>query len=564
MLLVEKCLVIAKSYKYFYVEKVEDKYALPSFSHIFGSKANNTIYEMFGLTHDQRIEYTTLKYWKKIEYIDYSCDTKYDFFCYILDLSQTSYRPKNYEMIEAGEVKPSLFCNEHRKIYEFFRAIPDLDSLENDSIFGQVYYDDEQFHITLTNISLLEMELDSIERDEAFPLYFYEFVGTRNIYIDERFIDEKEQYRKLYSIKFLSKEERDNASRNPDANRGIIARVDGRVFFSASPIVGRERNSIVIKPVDESDPKEQRIMDLYRRIISAWEKRIYTKTIRDRNAIHRRLDNNYSKLNPKEIEVKVFNVGQANCCYCDLQNRKLFFDIGVTYRERIEDNPSIDYAVNRLIHYIDADDVFISHWDLDHILGVAYNQKVLKNKIWIGPDFKKLYEKQGRDVSLSIINLAYYLLYIGKSELMLIDTSSLNKILFESDTLSIYLGHPRSTYKPKRGGANILNNGGIIMKLQNNKNMLFPGDCDNEVIPKRDINDTFDNIVVPHHGSLMGAPVFMGKDPKGNNGAYICIGRKKGKFCEDKDIDDKYDKMNFKYIFRTRDRKNPPFYKIKL
>lgn len=563
MKLEKKCLVIIKNRKRIYVESCNGQYCFPVFMYMAKGIAEKYIIETYINEKPKREKdyegdnYIAPEFWTVIEHINYACDKKELFYCYILKIGNSNLFPTGSTIVDMDEISPDCFCDNQRKTYEFIRAIPDLDSLNDEELYGQVYYENEQINISLINKRLLEMELDSIERDEAFPLFFYEFFSANITHINLDYFNNGEQGDKLYSIKIMDKNAADSSLKSRQRNTDIVAEADGRIVFSASPIIGRNGNHIVIKPLDNSDT-ERRIMKLYKRLMSIWENRIYTKTIRDRNTIQRRLDSLYSKVRPSDIRVKVFNVGQANCCFCDLQDRKLFFDIGVTYREKIKNNSSIDDAVNRYISKINADDVFVSHWDLDHILGVVYNRNVLSNKIWLGPDFKLLHEKQGRKVSISIINLVYYLIFVGKSEVMLIDTSSTDKTLFESDTLSIYLGTPVTT------SINILNNGGIIMKLQNRKNMLFPGDCDNNVIPKLAISDTFDNIVVPHHGSIMGDPIFIGKDPNGNNCAYICIGKTTGKFCEDKYIDGKYYNNNFKFVFRTKNLTKRSYFVVKL
>lgn len=568
MLSEKKYLIIIKKNRSLYVSNQNKIYSFPSFKIDEESELEKEIRKLFG--NDVQPNDINISFWKIIEHISHKHDKRVSLHCYIIDLTNSNFSPRNYEEINIDEIEPKLFCDEQKKAYEFLRAIPDSDRIDNEQLFGQVYYEDGQINISLINKKLLIMELDSIERREAFPLYFYEFISSEIEYINEDLLRDYKFDGSLYTIKLLDEKEEKKDKLTFQENPDYLARVKGKIIFSASPILAWNGIKIVIKKI--TDPA---MKTMYDNLEKTWKTVVYPKVVLDQGKIHKWLDDEYSIISPDEIKVQIFNVGQANCVFCDLQYRKLLFDIGVTYHEKFDDDPTspIYRAVHTYISKIDVNDVFLSHWDLDHILGTAYNHNVLIEKHWIAPDFKILFEKQGEKVRISIINLVYYLIFVGCSEVMLIDTSVGKKDFFESYTLSVYLGDPIRTkkiinLKPKRKYkyTNKLNNGGIILKLQNKDNMLLPGDCDNEVFPKCALKTPYDNIIVSHHGSVMADPVVIGKKPNSNNNAYICVAKKgfQGNFLEDINIRKLYRNVDFRHIRRTRNLRKNCYYEVLL
>ena len=140
-----------------------------------------------------------------------------------------------------------------------------------------------------------------------------------------------------------------------------------------------------------------------------WNTTIKKECIYDDNVISAELYKLFDNT-VKSCEVRIYNVGQANCCYCDLTTKKIFFDIGVARSSKSLEMPLIKSAVQE-ISTLDADAVILSHWDLDHILGVCYNQKCMEGKIWVVPDFEKLYSYP----TISIKRVCNYLIKNGKS-----------------------------------------------------------------------------------------------------------------------------------------------------
>ena len=112
---------------------------------------------------------------------------------------------------------------------------------------------------------------------------------------------------------------------------------------------------------------------------------------------------------------------------------------------------------------------------------------------------------------VSIKRVCNYLIRNGRSELFMVDTSGNNKLFFEScnKAVTIYMGELRVSH-----GVNKMNNGGLLLKLENKKNILMPGDCENQVIQNIIVNNQYDNVLVPHHGAIMSNPTLWGKKGK--------------------------------------------------
>lgn len=191
---------------------------------------------------------------------------------------------------------------------------------------------------------------------------------------------------------------------------------------------------------------------------------------------------------------------------------------------------------------------------MDHILGVAHNKVCLKGKTWIAPDIKKLYSTP----PISASRLFNYLVRVGKSQVILIDTHDLNKEFYKSTYLSMYLGTPHSSTYTTIG-----NNGGLILKLECSRKMLFPGDCENKYIPPQATADIYDYILITHHGAKMGTPNVRGTNISISS-AFISRGNKNGTFVPEEKIKSMYKNRGFKHTRRTYWLKKNSYYKIKL
>lgn len=212
--------------------------------------------------------------------------------------------------------------------------------------------------------------------------------------------------------------------------------------------------------------------------------------------------------------IKIYNVGQAACNYIYLDNnKKVMFDVGYSYRKEDYENTFINN--NKFIFkHCKPDLIILSHWDLDHIMGVAYSKNSLFQVNWIAPSMLQLPEGQ---YSVSAARLAKYLCW--KRKLYIIDEDLNGQDVFNSSSFQIWKGKGHgNTNKLRRNGRivsingieikglNKANNVGLILKLtKNNNDMLLPGDCEYQMLPSLLYNHRirYDNIIVPHHASNM-------------------------------------------------------------
>lgn len=507
----------------------------------------------------------TLTFWKDMEYWDDNHKIKMCCYTYEADSEYVIIREENgkpvvinprfhsckqYYLADIKNINLANVDPENRIIAEFLNTIPNLDKVDDgEDLLGQVYFQkmqysqtvtsEESLHISLINKRMIEMEWNCALSENYFPLYFYEFIGERIIHINQEF-----KGRLLEADNILCSVEE---YRNQDPT-SILAIVEGYVLFSSSPIIEKKGKTLVITTADKND------VSLVNRLNKKILAKAYSKSISNNKIIASKLNSIYGGIAPSKLEVRIYNVGQGNCCYADIDGKKLFFDIGVTYFADDLNLPLVKAATDE-IKTLRVDEVILSHWDMDHILGVSYNQDCLYNKTWIVPDIKTIY---GKKPNLSITRLFNFLVIVGNSQVYLVNTSDTNKELYKNSYLSIFLGTPKSHH-----GINKANNGGLILKLKRRRSILLPGDCDNQIIPKEAILDEYENVLISHHGSEMSDPTVIGKNKRINT-AFISRGKTYGNFVPDTKIEDKYLKVNFKYIRRTDRLKKYPYYKIML
>lgn len=365
------------------------------------------------------------------------------------------------------------------------------------TIFFKILSGDEdgKLHISLINYGMMlyDMQYFNMENHEDekhyYRPFFYEFITDQNETQFSEFV--KKHLDRWMVGKVMSCKE----------NTTYEYSFDGEVIFSASPIK-YERMKLVI--LDRLASKE--VCDSLK------------KTYELTNAINVNSQNKQTDLNPildpildkTEPEyIKIYNVGQAACNYIYFNNKKkVMFDVGYGYRK--DDDIKIKY----LFSQCKPDLVILSHWDLDHILGVAYSKNSLFQVNWIAPSMQDLYEGQ---YSISATRLAKYLCW--KRKLFLVEEELNGKEVYNSGSFQMWKGAgEENTKKSKKNGRIVLikgveisglnkaNNVGLIIKLTNNSNnMLLPGDCEYQMLPSKiySRNIRYDNIVVPHHASKM-------------------------------------------------------------
>lgn len=360
--------------------------------------------------------------------------------------------------------------------------------------------DDGMLHISLINYQMIIYDLQYFDVEALnnegiyYRPYFYEFfISIKEIKYSEYVLNHLDTWL-VGSLSY---------SENVKSSENIFV---GEVFFSASPFSFRNIKLVIL---DKSAPTE----------VIGQIKKIYE--LKNANKVNQ--GNKTCLLKPivKSIvdganatTIKVYNVGQAACNYIYLDNNKrIMFDIGYSYRKK--DYTDIYIHKNKFVFenckpYL----IILSHWDLDHILGVAYSKDVIFEVPWIAPSMENL---QNGQYSVSAARLAKYLSW--KNKLYLIEEDLNGENVFDSDSFQIWKGKGKDNAKrlKKNGkivtvngieisGLNKANNIGLIIRLKTNNNtMLLPGDCEYEMMPKKVYNHSirYENMIIPHHGSRM-------------------------------------------------------------
>lgn len=358
--------------------------------------------------------------------------------------------------------------------------------------------DEGEIHISLINLRMLLYDLQYFagENNENtyYRPYFYEF------YIS----DEENKYSKVID-EHLKEDGWRIAKITEDADSKIGEYAfDGTVFFSASPFRYKKKTLVI---QDKMAPKE--VCDRIKKVYELTKTQ--SITIKNRNAcltplLKKVLNHAYAS------RIKVYNVGQAACNYIYLSNgKKIMFDIGYSNKEK--DLSDLYIKKNQFIfQHCKPDLIILSHWDLDHILGVAYAKNNVYNVPWIVPSMQNLPKGQ---YTVSAARLAKYLAW--KKKLYLIDDQFNGKDVFQTDAFQIWKGIGKDRTSNCCGktvivngveikGLNKANNSGLIICLKTNHHtMLLPGDCEYQMLPMAiySHNARYSNIIVPHHGSKM-------------------------------------------------------------
>ncbi|NFG41028.1 MBL fold metallo-hydrolase [Clostridium botulinum] len=269
----------------------------------------------------------------------------------------------------------------------------------------------------------------------------------------------------------------------------------GVVLFSASPFKFVGKKLVIQDKNIKKIPKN----------INDWVRKMYdtSKSVKNINEIRRVLNINFARAN--DYKVKIYNVGDGNCLYiyCDNGSR-ILFDIGHNYNPFLIHDDKIRKAENS-IKKMKPHTIILSHWDLDHVIGVVFAKQWIFKRPWIAPDLNVLPTSQ---VSMGALRVAKYLeLY---NQLYLVDSKYRNHLIYSKSNISIWCG--KGNVKGRR--LTETNNAGLIIEFNQGEILtLLPGDCEYLALPDN-LNFSkkrFNHIVIPHHCSAMDTSVLSTK-----------------------------------------------------
>ena len=199
----------------------------------------------------------------------------------------------------------------------------------------------------------------------------------------------------------------------------IIVILQGNVMVSASPIEVVKGTLVV---VDDHSEVDFAYLEVLGDSIYSCKKRAYTSA--DYGAIQTLLDSDIINGTPHMINV--YNVGQGLCASIHMDNGGVIFsDIGIT-KDKIELSSSDVIQAKQQLGMINPKLVVLSHWDLDHILGVTNASEKIYDATWIVPDLWGLFSKTRigsgayKSVSKSAIRLLKYLDWRNRDNLFII------------------------------------------------------------------------------------------------------------------------------------------------
>ena len=236
------------------------------------------------------------------------------------------------------------------------------------------------------------------------------------------------------------------------------------------------------------------------------------------------------KLDPSRLFSSIiYNVGQGNFIEMSFGDRTncrhtVLFDVGITVEENIkmDDNDcENEYIKENIEHFnkINPETIILSHWDIDHILGVVYVNAWVEdsNIIWIAPDYTDMLnvtKTKQNNVTQSAIILLAYLLKTGKKVYL---ANKRGKLVCKSsdDKIKIWQGDGKSGCFTKT------NNIGLVIELSlddTHGEMLFPGDCEYSHMPQECVH-SYDFMVASHHAAKQNIP----QNLKAASSGAICV-----------------------------------------
>lgn len=286
--------------------------------------------------------------------------------------------------------------------------------------------------------------------------------------------------------------------------QGNMLHLRGILIFSASPII-RKGVELVFK-LEEAGAIANEIEEHIRDLDNFLENYCLQYNRYDIKNQFKRFVQNINSL-----KCNVYNVGQGNNISLDINGKRMFFDVGTDAKRSIDTLFNFKYENNKgditeVIPYF----IVLSHWDLDHILGVAdFDWKLCGDKsysiytstYWIAPNLRLLSSKK---IAKSAFRLCCYLL---KNERLWLVCEP-GQLVLKSEDCELWQGKGSNNNNSKK------NNIGLVMKLsipdhvvnnQIRQNILFMGDCDFNEFPELK-NDRYDILVTAHHGSKYAIP----------------------------------------------------------
>ncbi len=371
-----------------------------------------------------------------------------------------------------------------------FARIYDFELNENEKVM---------FHMSIVTENIMKYDSIMFNTDETnnykqnhYKPYFVEFSTD---YIDLHYfkilgLNPQSNYDKWIEIEFLEDKEVSDKKY-----------ITGIFTFSASPLkIDRKKIEIINADIPED------VKNFNKLYLEKVKKYMFdNKKI---GSLSKELDKIFPK-SYKECEITIFNVGQGSLNLIEMDDKKILFDVGDSKCKGEDIEIKNKEKADKLIKKINPDCVILSHWDLDHILGIAKMTDKIFESYWIVPDI--VVEKGFSD---SAKRLICFLAWYNKTNLISVcskDDDMNNTIIFSNNVFDLGKGTGK-TYSSKTSpylcdkinSLNFQNNFGLVLKVKGRKkHTIFAGDCEYKAFPKNFMTQYPDYLVAPHHGSKM-------------------------------------------------------------
>lgn len=361
--------------------------------------------------------------------------------------------------------------------------------------------------------------------------YFFEFITE----LDKKTFEnlEVEQY-EFYEFEFIDSS---NSEFVYSSKEDILI---GYIIFASSPFI-RKRMELKLSnsnPVSKHINKTNQVN--YKTTNNIINKNINLSKVGSLNSNElgsnlldlKELLKSINSSNISSIKYKINHVGQGFNSYLLFNNNTtIMFDIGYSM---CPEDKTIKLGKHSYVNNKPRL-VILSHWDVDHILGIADCDNSIFDAPWIVPDLNYNIEI----FSLSAIRLNLYLklqetrknsgknikkqyLYnIGES----FNSKKIDSFVVGDYKFNLYKGKGKDISRKDKfinskkqeiemtKNSNEKNNIGIYLEMIGIKKILCTGDCDyNSLYNVNHSGNCYDYLIASHHGSYADAPKFLLKN----------------------------------------------------
>lgn len=365
-------------------------------------------------------------------------------------------------------------------------------------------------NVTIVSASLMTKKMLSLDQKYLFSAeentfdiyhpYFCEFESSpiKNDKVDKRIKD----YESKWRTGKLIFDEPNVKKKKEDINIPQLLILTGNIIFAASPIIWTGGKLIFNLEDDEITELQEYDIHLDEEL-QRYQPEEHNEVLRE-----------FGQLSIQNLRGVIYNVGQGNFIKINCRNQVLLFDIGFTISEKFaDDNNNLINQSSKVVNIIKPNIAILSHWDLDHIIGVTYMEPeyIYSNNYWIAP-----YPVEKTSVSAK--RLCVYLMH--QSNIYLVK-NQYGQWIGGNSYLNLWKGRGEANQFTRK------NNIGLVLTIETNNPkqiMLFAGDCEWNQMPPELFEQKYRFIVVSHHGAKQSISVpLQGK----NSNAYsiICVGK---------------------------------------